>query len=965
MFSFPDLEQKVLKFWQDNDVFRKSLEKPSPRGNFTFFEGPPTANGRPGVHHVLARAFKDLIPRYKTMQGYHVDRKAGWDTHGLPVELQVEKELKISGKPDIEKYGIEAFNKKCKESVWQFKSDWEKLTERIGFWVDMENPYVTYSSEYVESLWWVFKKIYDRGFLYKGHKVVPHCPRCGTALSSHEVAQGYKLVKENSVYLKFKLEPGQKIGDLVVDDNTYVLSWTTTPWTLPGNVALAVGEKLNYVVVDVKDEKYIIVESLKDKVLGDYSVAKLIGGIDLVGLKYQPLFPEAIEKNVPNYENAYKVYSADFVTTEDGTGVVHTAVMYGEDDYQLGVKVGLPQVHTVDENGNFVISGELNGKFVKSEEVESVVINQLKQNNNLLGDPVPYEHDYPFCWRCSTPLLYYAKDSWFIRVSELRQQMIKANQKISWTPEHIKEGRFGEWLAGAKDWAISRERYWGTPLPIWANEDGELIVVGSYKELAELTGKAEINSPDFDPHRPYIDEIEIVKNGKVYKRVKEVADCWFDSGCMPYAQHHVISDEQLNQLKAEGKFPAQYISEAIDQTRGWFYTLLAVAVLLDQETPYQNVICLGHINDKFGQKMSKSKGNIVDPWEVVNTWGADALRLHLYSINQPGESKNFDIKQVEEVVKKNFMILLNVVSFYKMYAGSQKPNNEATSANHVLDQWLITLTNKLVKDVSDSLDKYDIFSASRMLSVFIDDLSTWYVRRSRDRFKGDDENDRQKAVNTLGWSLLTVAKVLAPFTPFIADHLYQQLVDDNESVHLQSWPVVTNVDEELIKKMDQVRSLVQLGLSKRDEVGIKVRQPLASMTVTGKTVIADNIQLQEIICEELNIKEVKFAAQGEQLTVELDTVIDETLQKEGIIRELVRQVNALRKTAKLTVVDKVKIYFSTNDQLTIRAINEYKEQLFKQTGSLDWIVGETGDEQLISGDCKVNDQQVSLCLVRI
>ncbi len=965
MFSFPDLEQKVLKFWQDNDVFRKSLEKPSPKGNFTFFEGPPTANGRPGVHHVLARAFKDLIPRYKTMQGYHVDRKAGWDTHGLPVELQVEKELKISGKPDIEKYGIEAFNKKCKESVWQFKSDWEKLTERIGFWVDMENPYVTYSSDYVESLWWVFKKIYDAGYLYKGHKVVPHCPRCGTALSSHEVAQGYKLVKENSVYLKFKLEPGQTVAGVDTTNNdVYILSWTTTPWTLPGNVALAVGEKLNYVVVDNQSEKLIIVESLKDKVLPGLAINKTIVGAELINLKYQPLFPGAIAKDVPNYENAFKVYAADFVTTEDGTGVVHTAVMYGEDDYQLGVKVGLPQVHTVDENGNFVISGELNGKFVKTEEVEKIVVNQLKENNNLLGEPVPYEHDYPFCWRCSTPLLYYAKDSWFIRVSELRQQMSKANEKINWTPEHIKEGRFGEWLAGAKDWAISRERYWGTPLPIWVNDDGELIVVGSYKELAELTGKSEINSPDFDPHRPYIDEIEIVKDGKTYKRVKEVADCWFDSGCMPYAQHHVISDEQLNQLKQEGKFPAQYISEAIDQTRGWFYTLLAVAVLLDQETPYQNVICLGHINDKYGQKMSKSKGNIVDPWEVINSWGADALRLHLYSINQPGESKNFDIKQVEEVVKKNFMILLNVVSFYKMYVDKQVLVEQIDGAEHVLDQWLVALTNKLVKDISDSLDKYDIFSASRMLSVFIDDLSTWYVRRSRERFKGDDETDKQQAVKTLGWSLVTIAKVLAPFTPFIADHLYQQLTDNSESVHLQSWPTIASINDDILKKMTQVRSLVQLGLSKRDEVGIKVRQPLASMMVSGKTVIADNKQLHEIICEELNVKEIKFTNQGEQLLVELDTVISEELQKEGIIRELVRQVNALRKNAKLTIVDKVNVYYSTNDQLTISAINEYKEQLLRQTGSGEWIAGD-GESGLIAGDCKVNDQQLSLNLVRI
>ena len=960
MFSFPDLEQKVLKFWQENDVFHKTLNKPATKGNFTFYEGPPTANGKPGVHHVLARAFKDLIPRYKTMQGYHVDRKAGWDTHGLPVELQVEKELKISGKPDIEKYGIEAFNKKCKESVWQFTSDWEKLTERIGYWVDMSNPYVTYSSEYVESLWWVFKKIYDRGYLYKGHKVVPHCPRCGTALSSHEVAQGYKLVKENSVYLKFKLVPGQKIGDLEVDENAYILSWTTTPWTLPGNVALAVGEKLNYVMVEVNNEKFILVESLLSKVVPEGKVLKQFIGGDLIGLNYQPLFPEAIAKTTPNYDKAFKVYAADFVTTTDGTGVVHTAVMYGEDDYQLGVQVGLPMVHTVDENGKFVISGELNGRFVKSGEVEKIVIDELKKNNNLLGEPVPYEHDYPFCWRCSTPLLYYAKDSWFIRMSELRQQMMAANQDISWTPEHIKEGRFGEWLSGAKDWAISRERYWGTPLPIWVSDDGELIVVGSYKELAELTGRPEINSAGFDPHRPFVDDIKIIKDGKTFTRVKEVADCWFDSGCMPYAQHHVISDEQLEQLKVEGRFPAQYISEAIDQTRGWFYTLLAVSVLLEQKTPYQNVICLGHINDKFGAKMSKSKGNIVDPWDVINNWGADAVRLHLYTINQPGESKNFDIAQVEEIVKKNFMILLNVLSFYKMYAAEQKPA-ETVEAVHVLDKWLVSLTNKLVSDISKSLDQYDIFSASRLLSSYINELSTWYVRRSRDRFKSDDEQDKKLAIETLGWALARLAKVMAPFTPFIADHLYQQLFNDNESVHMQFWPTIGEIKEELLKDMDQARDLVQLGLAKRDEVMIKVRQPLASMTVIGKTNLTGKLDLHEIVKDELNIKDLKFA-DGENLVVELDTVIDEALQKEGVIRDLVRQVNSMRKTAKLTISDQVEVYYQTEDVLTATAIEESKDQLMKQTASKLWE-NSVKAEALATVECKINDKQIILSIV--
>lgn len=965
MFLFPELEQKILKYWQENDIFNKTLAKPSTQGSFTFFEGPPTANGKPGVHHVLARAFKDLIPRYKTMQGYHVERKAGWDTHGLPVELQVEKELEISGKPDIEKYGIEAFNKKCKESVWQFKSDWEKLTERIGFWVDMEDPYVTYSSDYVESLWWAFKKIYDRGLLYKGHKVVPHCPRCGTALSSHEVAQGYKVVKENSVYLKFRLEPGQTIAGLdTSDNNVYILSWTTTPWTLPGNVALAVGQKLNYVLVENDKEKYILVESLQAKVLPAGKVLKQFSGADLVGLKYQPLFAGAIKSDVPNFENAFKVYPADFVTTEDGTGVVHTAVMYGEDDYQLGLQVGLPMVHTVDENGKFVITGDLNGKFVKSEEVEKIVVDHLKTQNNLLGEPVAYEHDYPFCWRCSTPLLYYAKDSWFIRMSQLREQMVAVNQEINWTPEHIKDGRFGEWLAGAKDWAISRERYWGTPLPIWVNDQGELIVVGSYQELADLTNRPEIAGPDFDPHRPYVDDIEIIRDGKAYKRVKEVADCWFDSGCMPFAQHHVISDQQFNQLKADGKYPAQYISEAIDQTRGWFYTLVAIAVLLEQKAPYQNVICLGHINDKYGQKMSKSKGNIVDPWEVINTWGADALRLHLYSINQPGESKNFDIKQVEEVVKKNFMILLNVVSFYKMFAGDQVPSTQLPETNHVLDRWLIAQTNGMVKKVSSLLDNYDLFSASRQLGEFINELSTWYVRRSRDRFKGDDLVDKQKAINSLGWSLLTLTKVMAPFVPFIAEHLYQNLTTEKEgSVHMQVWPVSGEIDELLLADMNKVRDVVQLGLAKRDELGIKVRQPLAKIIIKENSGLVNKTSLHDIIKDELNIKKIEFET-AEMLAVELDPTIDEDLQKEGIVRELVRQVNTMRKSAKLTINDVVNVIYQTSDELIVKAITENQEQLFKQTSSQAWLSGEV-PEPLAKLSCKINDQEVGLAIVKL
>ncbi len=963
--NFPELEQEILEFWEKEKIFTKSLEKDSPKGEFVFYEGPPTANGRPGIHHVLARAFKDLIPRYKTMQGFHVNRKAGWDTHGLPVELAVEKHLGISGKPQIEALqssvaeSIKFFNAKCQESVWQYKEEWEKLTRRMGFWIDMDKPYITYTNDYIETLWWIIKQVHDKQLLYLGHKVVPHCPRCGTALSSHEVAQGYREVKDESVYIKFRIKNDEvRIkGEDNSDVPLYILSWTTTPWTLPGNVALAIGNDFDYVKIRIKNDELRIKEDLiiakaRLNILGqtEFEILEEFKGSELVGVEYEPLFPGAISETVENYKNAYKIYPADFVTTEDGTGVVHTAVMYGEDDYNLGEAVGLPKVHTVNENGNFSFQIQnskfkileiLQNRFVKDSETEKIIINYLQEQKLLFGQE-SYQHDYPFCWRCDTPLLYYAKDSWFIKMSSLREQLKTNNQNINWLPDHIKFGRFGEWLEGVKDWAISRERYWGTPLPIWkcqANQNKELRiknqvecrsikVIGSFDELEKLSGQKIT-----DAHRPFVDDIKIKCDqcGGEMVRDTAVLDCWFDSGAMPFAQIHYPFDNK-DLIDNKKWYPADFICEAIDQTRGWFYTLLAVATLLDQESPYKNVICLGHINDKHGKKMSKSKGNIVDPWEIMNSYGADALRWHFYTINQPGEPKNFDPQQVEEVLKKNWLILWNVFSFYSLYKPAVKTVPTEPSPD-LLDQWILTYLREVTRIVTNYLDNYDITSAARMLSDFINDLSTWYVRRSRDRFKAGGETQAQ-AVKTLGFVLLELTKLLAPFTPFLAEKIYQELIKDcpvkeNEfafSVHLSAWPQVnekTAAETEMLQTMNQVRDIVTQALALRAEAKIKVRQPLAELFIKQKDF---SEQYLEILRQEVNVINVSLGASE----IKLNTTIDENLAKAGLVRELVRTVNNLRKQAGLTITDKIILYIDVSNQLE-QSIAEVEEMINSST----------------------------------
>lgn len=900
--KFPDLEASMLAKWEEEKLFEKTLEKTKNGKPFVFFEGPPTANGRPGIHHVISRSFKDAIPRYQTMRGRFVDRKGGWDTHGLPVELQVEKALGISGKPQIEnlvpgdaRASIIEFNKKCKESVWEFLDEWIRLTRRMGYWVDIENAYVTYKNEYIESLWSVLKQVHARGLLYQGHKVVPHCPRCGTALSSHEVAQGYKTVTDESVFVKFAV---------VGQEKTFLLGWTTTPWTLPGNVALAVGEAIDYVRVQVGDEVYIVAEGLVEKVVGaDAKIISKLKGAGLVGLEYKPLFDYLANEIKPEERAmAFKVYAADFVTTTDGTGIVHTAVMYGEDDYQLGHKIGLPKLHTVGEDGKFLpFVTKWAGKFVKSDTVEKEVIADLQERGLLLRSEA-YEHEYPFCWRCSTPLLYYAKDSWFIRMSELSSELQKRNQTVHWVPDHIRDGRFGEWLKNVKDWSLSRERYWGTPLPIWKCETcSKFDVLGSSAEIKEKGMVA----PD-DLHRPYVDEISYAcECGGVKSRVKEVADCWFDSGAMFVAQWgYQWGQEGEAKKNFESHYPADYISEAIDQTRGWFYTLVAVATVLELDAPFKNVVCISHILDGKGVKMSKSKGNIVDPWEIFNEFGADPARFFMYATSQPGDPKLFDKKSVDEVVKKVFLILWNTLEFYKLYAGDAAAER---NTNHPLDAWLEARLQKSVNYVTEQLDAYELTNAARELAAFVTDLSTWYVRRSRGRFKNGG-TDAAAAAAMLRHTLVTLSKLFAPFTPMIADALHREIAGAEKSVHLEDWPATATVDENVLEQMDLMRTLVTQALEQRAKTGIPIRQALGKLTVPEAA--RGLAPLFEILQEEINVEVVEV---GSELA--LDTTMTPELLEKGMVRELVRHINAARKGASLKPGQQATVRAATTESI--------------------------------------------------
>ena len=941
-------EEEILAFWKERDIFKKTLAKTSPKGEFVFYEGPPTANGLPGIHHLESRAFKDAIPRYRTMRGYHVRRKAGWDTHGIPVELEVEKKLGFKSKKDIEGYGVVEFNKKCKESVLQYIEQWKTFTDRIAFWVDHDDTYFTFDNDYIESVWNILKKAHERKLLYKDYKVVPWCPRCGTALSSHEVAQGYDEAKDPSIYVKFKLRNPEKLG---IQGNAYLLVWTTTPWTLPGNVALAVRDDIEYVGWTESLNETLIIAAPRFNAVGIQAVTSYqFSGSKLVGLEYESLFPY-LAQSLPRdqseaLERAYKVYAAEFVSTEDGTGIVHTAVMYGADDFELGTRVGLPKHHLVGEDGKFLqAAGDLAGKFVKDADAD--VIADLA-DRKLLYKKETITHTYPFCWRCKTPLIYYARDSWYIAMSRIKNDLIRENKKIHWEPEHVREGRFGEWLRDLKDWAISRSRYWGTPLPIWeCGKCKNIDVIGSFAELKEKTGRI----PD-DMHRPYVDELVYSCESCTgeMRRVPEVLDVWFDSGAMPFAQdHHPFDYAQGKPFEEkELPYPADYICEAIDQTRGWFYTLHAIGGITGRGKAFRNVICLGHILDAKGKKMSKSLGNIVEPNAVLAKYGADALRYFMYTVNAPGDSKNFDERIVDEIVKKNIGRLGNVLSFYQLYAdpiGNPSGYNGAggtprsNKSQHVLDRWILARLESLVRDTTEGYENYQLDRATRPLADFIDDLSVWYLRRSRDRFKNDGA-DKKAALSTLRWVLFVLPHLMAPAMPFFAEHLFQAVREDNdeESVHLAEWPFEASAKkggwlaslfgtkpDPVLAEMKTAREVVTKALEARQQAGVKVRQPLQRLAIPHTL----SEELRSVIADEVNVKEV--------ITKEifgLDTNITPELKVEGLVREFVRAVQAARREAKMHPRDKARIIYRATEEET-SAIAKFEKQILSATNSLE------------------------------
>lgn len=846
--NFRDRELSVLEFWKQNKVFEKTVEHSKGKPAYTFYDGPPTANGKPHIGHILTRCIKDLIPRYKTMQGYDVLRKAGWDTHGLPVELEVEKMLGLDGKEQIEEYGVEPFIAECKKSVWKYKGEWEKMSDRVGFWADMEDPYVTYENNYIESVWWSLKTIADKDLLYKGHKVVPYCPRCGTALSSHEVAQGYKDVKEESIFVKFKVKD---------EENTFFMAWTTTPWTLPSNVALCVNPSETYVKVQQGDEYIYMAKALVESVLGeDTKIVEEYKGTDLEYKEYEPLydFGEADKK-------AWYITADNYVTLTDGSGIVHIAPAFGEDDARVGNSYGLPFVQMVKEDGKFKQSTPWAGVFVK--DADKAIMEDLGERG-LLYKAKEYEHSYPFCWRCDTPLLYYARSSWFIKVTALKDLLIKNNRAVNWLPDNIKDGRMGNFLENVIDWGLSRERYWGTPLPVWECGCGHFTVIGSIEELKE---KGDNVPEDVELHKPFIDGITIKcdKCGEEMKRVPEVIDCWYDSGSMPFAQWHYPFE---NKEEFEKRFPAQFISEAVDQTRGWFYTLLAIGTLVFGKNPFENCIVLGHVQDKEGQKMSKHKGNVVDPWTVLDNQGADAVRWYFYSNSAPWLPNRFSSDSVSEAQRKFMGTLWNTYAFYVMYADIDDfdPTKHTMSGDNVMDRWILSRLNTLVNDVHGYLDSYRLTEASRNMEVFVDDLSNWYVRRCRGRFWASGmEQDKVDAYLTLYTVLETMCRLCAPFTPFMTDAMYQNIVrsvDDSApiSVHLCEYPEAdkTLIDEQLESDMDAVLKAVVLGRSARNSAVIKNRQPIANMYVSG--IEAPGESFIELIEGELNIKHVSFGA---------------------------------------------------------------------------------------------------------
>lgn len=950
--KFVEREREVEKFWRENHIFEKSIEDRKDAPTYMFYDGPPTANGKPHIGHALTRVIKDMIPRYRTMKGYKVPRKAGWDTHGLPVEIEVEKELGINGKEQIENYGVAPFIEKCKESVWKYKGMWEEFSDVIGFWADMNDPYVTYHDSYIESEWWALKQIWDKGLLYKGFKVVPYCPRCGTPLSSHEVAQGYKDVKERSAIVRFKKK----------DEDVYFLAWTTTPWTLPSNVALCVNPEEDYVKVKHGDYTYILASALVETVLKeDYTVLETYKGKEFEGIEYEPLWGGLNVKG-----KAWFVVCDSYVTLTDGTGIVHIAPAFGEDDSRIGRNYDLPFVQLVDAQGNLTKETKWEGVFVK--DADKLVLKDLEENGKLFDAPV-FEHSYPHCWRCNTPLIYYARESWYIKMTAVKEDIIRNNNTINWIPESIGKGRFGDWLENIQDWAVSRNRYWGTPLNVWICECGHMHSIGSIEELKSMSK----NCPDnIELHRPYIDAVTITcpECGKEMKRTPEVLDAWFDSGSMPFAQHHYPFE---NHEKFEAQFPADFISEAVDQTRGWFYSLLAISTLIFNKAPYKNVIVMGHVQDEDGQKMSKSKGNAVDPMDALNKFGADAIRWYFYVNSAPWLPNRFHDKAVEEGQRKFLGTLWNTYAFYVLYADIDsfdptKYNLEYDKLS-VMDKWLLSKLNTLVKTVDDYLNNYKITETARALQSFTDDMSNWYVRRCRERFwaKGM-EQDKVNAYMTLYTALITLSKIAAPMIPFMTEEIYQNLVrsvDKNapESIHLTDFPTVNEefIDKDLEISMDEVLDIVVLGRAARNSANIKNRQPIGNMYVKAETVL-DPFYV-EIIEDELNVKAVEFKDDVEEFVSysfkpQLKTVGPKYGKLLGKIKEALASLDGHAAMKSLNDTGSVDFEFDGEK------VSLGREDLLIETAKNDDFVTEADNKTTVVLDIRLSEELIEEGFVR-
>jgi len=976
--NFPQIEENILGLWKNNDTFGRSVRARQGSHRFVFYEGPPTANGSPGIHHVLARVFKDVIPRYKTMKGYYAPRIAGWDTHGLPVELEVERKLGFSSKAEIEEYGVDRFNDHCRKSVFGYLKEWEQLTERIGFWVDLEHAYITMDNKYIESVWWAVKQMWDKGLVYQGYKVTPHCPRCGTSLSSHEVALGYQDIADISIYVRFRLSRrGQPtIARTILEKLGWdfqkgewkgeipsLLAWTTTPWTLTGNVALAVAPDEDYVLVQTSSqqgvaERLILAKALLDQALapGNRQVLEEFQGKDLAGILYERFYepkPEFVSDS-SNWRQENHVVSADFVSMEDGTGIVHIAPAFGEEDYELGQQESLPIVQTVDLGGRLMPNDKpWDSKFVK--DADPLILDDLNARGLLYRSEI-ISHSYPFCWRCDAPLLYYAKQTWYIKTTAVKEVLIAGNNQINWYPEHIKYGRFGDWLENNVDWAFSRERYWGTPLPVWQCEScGKHDCIGSVKELENKPGFSGFNEP-LDLHRPFVDEItfDCPHCRGVMRRVPEVIDCWFDSGAMPIAQWHYPFDNDT--LLEDGRFPADYICEAVDQTRGWFYSLHAISTLLFNRPCFKNVICLGHILDAKGEKMSKARGNVVEPSVVINKYGADALRWYCLTSSPPGNVRRFSEETVAEITRRFLLTLWNVYSFFVTYANIDHfiPGSEGASLEQSeLDRWITSELNQLIVDVETALDGYNPTKAGRRIESFVSDLSNWYVRRSRRRFwKSENDADKLAAYTALYQCLVTLSKLLAPFTPFLAEELYQNLVCSTfpnapDSVHLADFPVADKdkIDKQLADDTRVVMEVCSMGRSVRSEAGIKVRQPLPKLSIKVKSEAEKNAirRLESQVLEEVNVKRLEFlkkipTSAPVKFMVSLDTNISPELAAEGMAREIVHRLQTMRRSAGFDIADYITTYYQ--GEAYIRQVME---------DFADYIKQETLSRQLIEG----------------